>query len=140
MPHSWANLVPDYNDFAFRPLHSFCYYTLWQHVPANTPFGSPNIMELLPPVILGHTKDAPPFEIDPPGYRRFFEVALPISLRIRPGCRAGLNATLRAAAGVKQWTDPKGPVPEAQQLTATGYSGCPNGLGREGHAAWNKGS
>lgn len=125
--HSWSDLVPNYNEEAFRSIHSFCYNTLWQQVPADAPFQSLNLMETLTPVVLSHSDDHLSASI-----RRFYEVALPMALRIRHGCRADLKTILSASEVAKLWNDTSGPRPEAEQLTANGYLACPNGLHKDG--------
>ncbi len=126
MPNSFASLTPDYRQTAWAIEHAFCYYTLWQHVPADAPFSSPNLMELMQPVILSHSRD--------PTKRTFYEAVLPVALKVQPGCmEPDLNATLHVAAAAKKVAGKQGPlVPEDQQPASSFYA-CPNGSHKQGH-------
>lgn len=131
MAHSWSDLVPEYSHWdTFKPIHGYCYNTLWQHVPADAAFQSIDLMEQLPPVLLSHSNDNNP----PKDIRRFYEIALPVALRIRPGCRADLMTILHASEGAKQWHGTTGPRPETEQHSANGYLACPNGVHMDGHS------
>jgi hypothetical protein len=126
LPNTFSSLTPKLGQADWANLHYFCYYTAWQQVPATAPFSSPNLMELLQPVILGHSPDSK-------SKRVFHEAVLPVALKVQPGCmETDVDATLKVAAAAKMWAGASGPqVPEEQQPSGSFYA-CPNRSHKEG--------